>query len=75
MFITKAEKEEMRILIRTLQSRVKELELRLSVLEPLRLKQKPAIFRTAEAPWGYKKDGSPKKRPGRPIPTMKVGQP
>jgi hypothetical protein len=30
---------------------------------------KPIIFRTAEAPWGYKKDGAPKKRPGRPTPT------
>lgn len=27
--------------------------------------KKPATIRTAEAPWGYKKDGTPKKRPGR----------
>jgi hypothetical protein len=25
----------------------------------------PPIVRTAETPWGYKKDGTPKKRPGR----------
>jgi hypothetical protein len=39
---------------------------------------KPIIFRTDEAPWGYKKDGAPKKRPGRPvynIPEIKNEQP
>lgn len=25
----------------------------------------PPTIKTAEAPWGYKKDGTPKKRPGR----------
>ena len=34
-----------------------------------------ATFPPEEAPWGYKKDGTPRKRPGRPIRFVKVGQP
>lgn len=29
--------------------------------------KKAPLVRTPEAPWGLKKDGSPRKRPGRPI--------
>ena len=28
---------------------------------------KPSKRKTKAAPWGYKKDGTPKKRPGRPV--------
>lgn len=69
MFISRLEKEEMRISIRTLQTQVKELQLLISSLN----KPKAPTFKTAEAPWGYKADGTPKKRPGRPRLTMKVG--
>ena len=31
----------------------------------------PAL-KTEEAPWGYKKDGTPRNRPGRPAQTMEV---
>lgn len=38
---------------------------------PMKAKQvkraKQPKVRDAEAPWGRKKDGSPKKRPGRPV--------
>ncbi len=84
MFITKAEKEELRISVRTLQAKVKELEVSLrlaqSAIIDLEIK-KPAIkdrrkiIKTAEAPWGSKKDGSPRKRPGRPKLTMNVSKP
>jgi hypothetical protein len=73
MFITNAEKEEMRISIRTLQAEMSALIKEFNAFRAS--KQKPApkvIFRTNEAPWGYKKDGNPKKRPGRPIQPMEV---
>ena len=72
MFISNYEKEQMRISIRTLQSKIKELELRLSVVESLPIKHKRPVIRTEEAPWGYKKDGIPRKRPGRPSQVMEV---
>lgn len=107
MFISKAEKEELRISVRTLQAKVKELDSlmaglneRFDRLAAYAIKKKArveelegtikgaqeiikesdktfeAIFKkvkTAEAPWGYKKDGTPRKRPGRPIPTVAKG--
>jgi hypothetical protein len=73
MFISNAEKEEMRISIRTLQAEMSALIKEFNAFRAS--KQKPApkpIFRTEEAPWGYKKDGTPKKRSGRPIQPMEV---
>ena len=77
MFISKYDKEEMRISIRTLQAQMVHL---MDELKTLKAAQKPkkapkaVIFRTGEAPWGYKKDGTPKKRPGKPIPTKPEAQ-
>lgn len=77
MFISKYEKEEMRISIRTLQAQMVHL---MDELKTLKAAQNPkkapkaVIFRTGEAPWGYKKDGTPKKRPGKPIPTKPEAQ-
>jgi predicted nuclease with TOPRIM domain len=34
-----------------------------------------SVFPMDEAPWGYKKDGTPKKRPGRPLKSQKGNQP
>jgi hypothetical protein len=73
MFITSAEKEDMRISIRTLQAEMSALIKEFNAFRAS--KQKPApklIFKTDEAPWGYKKDGSPRKRPGRKIQPMEV---
>jgi hypothetical protein len=73
MFISNYDKEQMRVAIRTLQSQVTNLideikELKATKIVNKVVKKKPApTFRTAEAPWGYKKDGTPKKRPGKPL--------
>jgi hypothetical protein len=73
MFITNAEKEDMRISIRTLQAEMSALikefnAFRASIQKP----SNKVIFRTEEAPWGYKKDGTPKKRSGPKIQLMEV---
>lgn len=75
MFISKYEKEEMRISIRSLQAQVKHLldEVRELKLSRPERKPKSLIVRTEEAPWGYKKDGTPSKRPGRPVQPMEIG--
>lgn len=79
MFISKAEKEEMRITIQSLQASVRDLSLnvksmKLAIIdleEKSAAKKRPSI-RTAEAPYGYKKDGTPKKQPGRRIQKMEI---
>ena len=80
MFISNYDKEEMRISIRTLQAQVLHLFEEIKTLKAAKQKPKTRslILRTDEAPWGYKKDGTPKKRPGRPIyniPEIKNEQP
>ena len=82
MFISNYEKEQMRVSVRTLQAQVVHLFDEIEKLKAIgAAKKKPLpklIFRTDEAPWGYKKDGTPKKRPGRPvynIPEIKNEQP
>lgn len=69
MFISNYEKEQMRVSIRTLQAQVVHLSDEIKELKASRAtKKKPSpIFKTDEAPWGYKKDGTPRKRPGRQI--------
>jgi hypothetical protein len=66
MFISRDEKENMQISIRTLQAEMSALIKEVNALrESLQKPTSKHIFRTDEAPWGYKKDGTPKKRPGR----------
>jgi hypothetical protein len=76
MFISNYEKEQMRVSVRTLQAQMVHVLEELQGMKAIKsVKKTPAtkpIFRTDEAPWGYKKDGSPRKRPGRPIQTMEV---
>lgn len=77
MFISKYEKEEMRVSIRTLQAQVVHLFDEIKALKAIQKPKKApkaVIFRTGEAPWGYKKDGTPKKRPGRALPTKPEAQ-
>ncbi len=69
MFISNHEKDRIRIQIQALEARVKNLQLQ---VEELILNKKAPALRTAEAPWGYKKDGTPKKRTGRPAQVMEI---
>lgn len=64
MFISNYDKEEMRVSIRTLQAQVVHLFDEIKALKASKATTKPPILRTAEAPWGYKLNGTPKKRPG-----------
>jgi hypothetical protein len=61
MFISNYEKHQLQVRIGSLEVAVSRLEAQIEKLKP---KLKPPIFRTDEAPWGYKLDGTPKKRPG-----------
>jgi len=70
MFISNAEKDHIKIDIMGLTARVQRLEAELQSLKA----PKPLV-KTAEAPWGHKKNGLPRKRPGRPSKTMTAGQP
>lgn len=70
MFISKAEKELLHDSIRTLVNQVKDLQIEVLWLKSRQYKTRPAFVRTDEAPWGVKKDGTPRKRPGRPVQTM-----
>jgi hypothetical protein len=74
MFISNYEKEQMRVTIRTLQAQMTHIFEEINELKAKKVvKKKPStIFKTDEAPWGYKKDGTPRKRPGRKIQPMEV---
>jgi len=77
MFISNAEKEQMQRSISRLESEIKATSrLLFELIEKINTSKKPpSSNRTAEAPWGYKKDGTPKKQSGRKKIIMKVGQP
>ena len=72
MFITKAEKNEMQMAIRSLQAKVRDLEIEATWTKNKVSNKRNAIIRTDEAPWGFKKDGNPRKRPGRPLQAMEI---
>jgi tetrahydromethanopterin S-methyltransferase subunit B len=63
MFITNKEKDWMMASIQNLQEKVKALSDHVEQLEKIN------ITKTPEAPWGFKLDGKPRKRPGRAIKT------
>ncbi len=65
MFITKTEKEELFASVRSLQAKVHDLEIETTWLKNKLYKSKPPTLKTEEAKWGYKKDGTPRNRPGR----------
>ncbi len=73
MFISKAEKESIYLKIRALDARVKDLEIETTWLRNKATRSFNSTMRSPEAPWGLKRDGSPRKRPGRPIQLMEVG--
>jgi hypothetical protein len=72
MFISTAEKEFFHESIRTLTNQVKDLQIEVLWLKGRQHKTRPAFVRTDEAPWGVKKDGTPRKRPGRPTQVMEI---
>lgn len=75
MFISRAEKEFLHSTIATLQARVKNLEdaiLTAQLASEIYLSRSSAVA-NKKAPWGIKKDGNPRKRPGRPRLVMEVG--
>jgi hypothetical protein len=72
MFITRAEKEEMQMAIRTLQAKVRDLEIEAGWIKNKVSSSRSVIFKTDDAPWGFKKDGNPRRRPGRPLQSMEV---
>ena len=73
MFISKAEKEFFHATIATLQTRVMNLENAIGSLASEVHLSRPSSVASKSAPWGVKKDGSPRKQPGRPRLIMKVG--
>lgn len=66
MFISKDEKEQLWASIHSLRAKVHDLEIEAAWLKNKLYKSKPPTLKTEEAPWGYKPDGTPRKRPGRP---------
>jgi hypothetical protein len=79
MFISTADKNAIQESLRALQQRVTELEdhaektkVHMEAVTHMYLAKKQPII---PAPWGYKKDGMPKKRPGRPVKTIGGVQP
>jgi hypothetical protein len=71
MFISNHEKNQIHIKIQSLEVQVKNLQLQIKELMP---KQRKPILKTAVAPWGVKLDGTPRKRPGRHLDSMKVSK-
>jgi hypothetical protein len=72
MFISRAEKNEMQLAIRMLQAKVRDLEIESTWLKNKVTSPRIQLSTMSEAPWGLRKDGYPKKRPGRPPQVMEV---
>ena len=74
MFISNTEKYQIRKTIQSLQATISDLlrenETMMQAITDLKYKatsSKRPVIRTLDAPWGYKKNGTPRKRPGRPL--------
>ena len=72
MFISNYEKHQFKMRISSLEVAIARLENQINEMQPKQKTSRKPIFKTDEAPWGYKKDGSPRKRPGRKIKPMEV---
>jgi hypothetical protein len=72
VFISKTEKENLWLTIEGLQNRIRDLEVEAIWLKNKTTKTRPAIVKSEGAPWGIKRDGTPRKRPGRPPLSMEV---
>jgi hypothetical protein len=76
MFISTAEKEAIRKTIETLENRILDLEIHaeraknhIQAVTSMHLASRQ-FKAPPPAPYGLKKDGTPKKRPGRPLKTQ-----
>jgi hypothetical protein len=75
MFISNAEKDQIKYEIDCLKANVKDLTNQVNWLRGLvKGGTRPALS-TTDAPYGLKKNGDPRKRMGRPPRVMEVGQP
>ncbi len=86
MFISNAEKDSINSSINLIKGQIElllveiqELKNRKPVMAIKAVKPKKAyrpspLVKTAEAPWGYKKDGTPRASPGRKLPKITVSQ-
>jgi hypothetical protein len=72
MFISSKEKAVLWMTIEDLKSKIRDLEIEVVWLKNKATKHRIQIAKTGDAPWGIKKDGSPKKRPGRPPHVLEV---
>jgi len=80
MFISSFEKSGIQKSLKSLQDQISELKDQVSKLSskvksPKVKKSNRPLIRTADAPWGLKLDGTPRKRPGRVNQAEKAGQP
>lgn len=84
MFISNTEKYQIQVTIKSLQTTISDLSREnenmkqaiidlewkiLAMRKPIGRPRKIVDTRSPEAPWGLKKDGTPKKRPGRSVQT------
>ena len=74
MFISKAEKEFFHSTIATLQTRVMNLENAIGSLASEVHLTPSKVVANQNAPWGTKKDGKPRMKPGRPRLVKKAGK-
>ena len=72
MFILTAEKEQIKRELQILRANVAMLESEIIWLRGMIKGNTRQVLRTADAPYGLKKNGEPRKRPGRPPQTMEI---
>ena len=81
MFISNLEKSGIQSSLKNLQGQISNLMFQISemseeikalkarnplkLVKPKKTKVKTPLVKTAEAPWGFKLDGTPRKQPGR----------
>ena len=72
MFITTVEKEQIKQELQILRANVAMLESEIIWMRGLIKGNTRQVLKTADAPYGLKKNGEPRKRPGRPTQVMEI---
>lgn len=72
MFITTVEKEQIKQELQILRANVAMLESEIIWMRGLIKGNTRQVLKTVDAPYGIKKNGEPRKRPGRPPQTMEI---